>query len=300
MYDKNNSKQASNPKGFIIGRFIVKRKWDTSFMYLILSIISLIICSYDVLHRDFLIQTKAKVTNLLLPVKKVIYTCIKFSDTVSQIVMMKKENINLKYTINELQTKLKILEQQNNLHMKLSKNIKQLDILGQSNIVQVLGFENKIFSSHLIIALPKINSDYSAKSANSINIGQVVSSNEGLIGVITNVSNNIGLVRTITDTRIYIPVKNHTGMHLILKGTNSDNLISIDLELSQDDLKNITIGDTLYTSGEGGIFPQNIPVAKVISINYSSWQIKAKTIVNFNKLEFAVIHNPILKAFIHK
>ena len=218
--------------------------------------------------------------NIILPVKKTIQDCINLPSNIVKILSVQKENEILHNYVATLERKLKVIEQQHSICNKLNKNIKKINALDQNDIEQVLGFEQGLFNSSLIISINN------SKDKN----GYIVVA-EGLIGVVTSISNNIGLVRTITDSSLYVPVKTKNGITLVLHGTNENELVSV--AIKQHGKLNINIGDILYTSGEGGMFPPNIPVAKVTYVDLSKQEIKSCPIVDLTNTEFVTLRKSV-------
>ena len=112
-----------------------------------------------------------------------------------------------------------------------------------------------------------------------------------MIGIVISSSDNIGLVRTITDSNLYIPVKTKSGSTLVLRGTNNNELVSV--AIKQYNKININIGDILYTSGEGGMFPPNIPVSKITQVDLNKQEIKSCPIVELSNLEFVTLRKSV-------
>ena len=255
---------------------ILKKINKASYKYLVVGLISLCICICCVTKKiDF-----PKSDVMILPIKKFVHECINLPETISKLSNMKEENDRLQNYIANLERKLKILEEQHSICTKLNKNIKKINTLDQNNIEQVLGFEQGIFNSSLIISL----SNSEDKS------GYIVIS-DGLVGVITNISENIGLVKTITDSSLNIPVKTKNGITMVLKGTNNNELTSA--AIKQHGKLNINIGDILYTSGEGGMFPPNIPVSIITSIDLNKQIIKSIPVVDLANTEFIVLRKSV-------
>ena len=180
------------------------------------------------------------------------------------------ENQKLRKEVCQLRNQIQNLE-------KLNKCINT----STPHIFQVLGFEQNIFNSLLLIDISQ--SDFDVK------IGYVVKTIEGLVGLVTAISNCVALVTTITDKNLFVPVKikkknSHQTKRFVVNGSNKNQLISV-AEL-QNDVVGFTSGDVLYTSGEGGVFPSDIPVARVTKIGNI---VEVIPIVDFDKLEFVQI-----------
>ncbi|MEG1705766.1 MAG: rod shape-determining protein MreC [Clostridia bacterium] len=104
-------------------------------------------------------------------------------------------------------------------------------------------------------------------SKDGIVLNQAVIHKDGLVGYISNVNENTSSVTTILDPKTSVSVTISTinepailKGNLELKAKNNLKLeyIPIDCEIS--------IGDMLYSSGLGSMFPSSIPVGKVITV----------------------------------
>ncbi|MEZ4631905.1 MAG: rod shape-determining protein MreC [Deinococcales bacterium] len=85
----------------------------------------------------------------------------------------------------------------------------------------------------------------------------------GLVGIVTDTSENSATVRTILDplSRVGITVKDKGGQGIAIG--QSDGRIRV-IEYFEDE--KIAIGDTVETQSRGGLFPRGILVGEVISI----------------------------------
>lgn len=254
---------------------ILKKINEASYKYLAFGVISLGICIYYITKNIDFIKP-----SIILPIKSFVQECIKLPETINTITNMQKENKRLRNNIANLERKLKILEHQHSICNKLNQKIKKINALDQNNIEQVLGFEQGIFNSSLIISI-----------SNSRNKDKYIVLSDGLVGILISTSNDIGLVRTITDSNLYVPVKTKSGTLLVLRGTNNNELVSV--AIKQHGQLNIKVGDILYTSGEGGMFPPNIPVSKITQVNLNKQEIKACPIVDLKNIEFVILRKSV-------
>ncbi len=104
-------------------------------------------------------------------------------------------------------------------------------------------------------------------SADGIKLGMPVVTSSGLAGSVCEVGLNWSSFRCVTEasakTGAYIPRSGEYGMiegDISFKGTNKCSLSY----LMED--SDIEIGDLVYTSGEGSIYPRDILVGRVVSI----------------------------------
>jgi len=90
----------------------------------------------------------------------------------------------------------------------------------------------------------------------------VIVSSEGLVGVIDSTSDNYATVRTIFDSSLAVPVT-MPGSSLAALARGQGESLSIDFVPEEFVL---TPGQTLFTSGAGGLFPPGIAVARVTRV----------------------------------
>lgn len=97
--------------------------------------------------------------------------------------------------------------------------------------------------------------------------GMVVVSNGGLFGVITSVSDNWSIVSPIINGSVTASgvVQRTNGSNGIVKGhvKNDDNILKIEYFPIEED---VVEKDVIVTSGLGGVYPANIPIGEVVSI----------------------------------
>ena len=104
----------------------------------------------------------------------------------------------------------------------------------------------------------------SAGSRDGVNRGQAAMTGEGLVGRLTEVGDRASRVLLITDLNSRIPVTIESShVAAVLAGDNSERPRLMYLP-SADAVK---VGDRVVTSGEGGVFPPNLPVGVVSVID---------------------------------
>jgi len=104
-------------------------------------------------------------------------------------------------------------------------------------------------------------------TVDGIKLNQPVIHNEGLVGYISSVSQHTSVVTTILDPRTSVSVTISTiNEPAILKG-NLELKANNNLKLEYIPIDSeISIGDMLYSSGLGSMFPNSLPVGKVTKI----------------------------------
>ncbi len=114
--------------------------------------------------------------------------------------------------------------------------------------------------------------------------GQVAVTGEGLVGRVAGVGDRSSRILLITDINSRIPVlseKSHA--RAILAGDNSErprllHLVNVD---------RVSIGEGIVTSGHGGVFPPDIPVGKVVSVE--DGEILVRPFVDMWRTEFVQV-----------
>ncbi len=91
--------------------------------------------------------------------------------------------------------------------------------------------------------------------------GQAVMGSQGMIGRVIEVGNRASRILLLNDINSHIPVViEGSNQKAILAGTNED-LLTLD-HLPQDTL--VEVGARVITSSHGGMFPQGLPIGKVV------------------------------------
>lgn len=102
----------------------------------------------------------------------------------------------------------------------------------------------------------------SLPSTRNVKTGQPVRSNDGLIGRITEIGISTARILLLSDTDNVVPViRLSDGLPAFSTGQADGSLLIKPLNLGENPFK---IGDKLVTSGNGGLYPPNIPVAVII------------------------------------
>jgi rod shape-determining protein MreC len=129
-----------------------------------------------------------------------------------------------------------------------------------------------------------------AGSWQGVQNGMPVREPNGLIGQVVEAGANSSRVLLIIDAESIVPVRRTSdGMPAIAAG-RGDGLLDIrSASLSSGEFK---AGDTFVTSGTGGVFPPNIPVARVIKTSRDSGV--AEPSANPDSLDFALVQRSFL------
>ncbi len=105
-------------------------------------------------------------------------------------------------------------------------------------------------------------------SIHGVNAGMPIMDAQGLLGQITRVSPLVAEINLIIDKDQATPVQAiRNGLRAVAYGGIAGGLLELRFMAGNADIKE---GDELYTSGIDGVYPANLPVAKVLKIDRSS------------------------------
>ena len=156
--------------------------------------------------------------------------------------------------------------------------------------VNIIGYSGSSLSDGYII--DKGSNDGIAKN-------MVVVSSKGLVGKVTKVSSNFAIVQSILNENIAVAVMDQqtreaTGVLQGLSDKKDNNMpVVYNLPINSD----VKEGDIIITSGLGKIYPKEIPVGTVVSVEEDNVRVMKSAVVepfvNFNEVEelFVVIPN---------
>ena len=203
--------------------------------------------------------------------------------------------------INNLKTKNKELENKNS---ELEQSLRELENIKTENetLKEYMKLTEK-YSDYATIPGYVINKDISNYSSNIvINIGEedgvkenmTVIADEGLVGYVVSVTSSTAKVQTIVDPSSSISAAlSTTKDSLVCKGTLEESSILKAMYIPTN--ANIIQGDTIETSGLGGIYPKGIKVGTVKKVtntgNIIDRYATINTAVDFEKLDTILVVN---------
>jgi rod shape-determining protein MreC len=137
--------------------------------------------------------------------------------------------------------------------------------------VQVIAYNSSPYFQSVVI---------NAGTNNGLLVGMPVESTRGLIGQIYRTSSNASQVLLVTDTNSHIPVRlGNSRATGILQGSGGagDMIIDwIDLE------ETVEVGETVFTAGLGGRFPEDLVIGRVTDIDRRESELHQKASVRAN------------------
>ena len=156
--------------------------------------------------------------------------------------------------------------------------------------VNIIGYSGNSLSDGYII---------DKGSNDGIDKNMVVVSSKGLVGKVTKVASNFAIVQSILNENIAVAVMDQqtreaTGVLQGLSDKKDNNMpVVYNLPINSD----VKEGDIIITSGLGKIYPKEIPVGTVVSVEEDNVRVMKSAVVepfvNFNEVEelFVVIPN---------
>lgn len=108
---------------------------------------------------------------------------------------------------------------------------------------------------------------------------------KGLIGVITAVNTNNSKVQTLLDANVKISFRTTKSNEVGIINQSSSNILE---GYMYNENPKIQVGDAIYTSGMGGVYPANIYIGEVVEVRKSGnnlqTHVKVKSPIDFNSL----------------
>lgn len=226
---------------------------------IILVIASIVLMTVD--HRwNHLEIVRSTLSHLLYPLQ---YTI----DLPIRLYYWADETISTHQTLLEENRKL------NDLHLQTRVQLQKLDILEKENVRlrDLLSATPKIGEEVLIAEIIKVDVDpyrqlivMNKGSKDNVYRGQPIIDALGVMGQITHVNALSSMAMLITDASHALPVQvDRTGLRAVAFGTGK--IDSLDLRHIPHN-SDIREGDKLITSGLGGHFPANYPVAVITHV----------------------------------
>ena len=203
----------------------------------------------------------------------------------ADISNLKQENEKLKKENSELEQSLRELENIKTENETLKEYLGLTEKYGEYKTVPgyVIDKEISNYSKTIIINIGKND---------GIEVNMTVIADEGLVGHVVSVTDNTAKVQTIVDTSSSISCLMSTNKDsIICKGTLSSNSELKAMYIPTD--ANLVQGDSVDTSGLGGIYPKGIHVGSIKKIvstkNITDRYALVETAVDFDKLNTVLV-----------
>lgn len=192
---------------------------------------------------------------------------------------LRKENTQLAYENHQLQDAL--LE---NIRLK---KLLQFEYKVNYELIpaKVIGYSPQNLITGLLLSTEKIN---------KIHKNAAVMTSEGLVGKIVKISSDYAICQIMLDPNSRVSGRVQRNRELgMIRWDGADGLLLDHIP----NTTNIVVGDVIFSSGFSQIYPANLKIGVVISVESNTNElfktIHVKPAVNFNKLEEVFIYNPV-------
>ncbi|MBP1890478.1 rod shape-determining protein MreC [Clostridium moniliforme] len=263
----------------------LKNKLAVTIIVLSVAFLGLIIFTFQNPNKDVVESGAGAALN---PIQKIAYTansklkefvdlCLNFSTVKAENKSLAAENAKLKQKLLEYSD----LKAQND---ELRKVLKFKDSRDDYNYIatNIIGYSGGNILDGYIVDKGKND---------GIEKGMIVIAANGLVGQVTSVASNWSIIKSILNENVAVSVKvdstkENTG---ILRGYRESDGTSVCKVENLPMDSNIKVGDTIVTSGLGQIYPKDIMIGKVESVEEDKVNVMKNAVVkpnvDFNKLE---------------
>ena len=198
---------------------------------------------------------------------------------------LKEENEELTKKNSELEQSLRELESIKSENETLKEYLGLTEKYGEYSTVPAY-IINKDISNYSKTIVINVGSDDGIKE------NMTVIADQGLVGHVISVTNHTAKVTTIVDTSSSVScVLSTTDESIVCKGTLEEESALRAMYIPDDD--GIIQGDSVETSGLGGIYPKGIHVGSIKKVvntkNASDRYAIVETAVNFDKLDTVLV-----------
>lgn len=251
----------------------------SSILFLILVSIILLILSKS--ENDEISRFRTITLNYVAPIVDFFVSPVNayysFKDTLLDIVFVYDSNQNLKVDNKKLQeiNDIVFFLKNENRRLKDELNyVKDPDV--KFHTARIIGDSSSLYKRQGII---------NAGAAKGIRKGQVVVSNNNLIGRIQYIGNKSSKVLFLTDINSHIPVLlSKSQENAIVAGNNNNQLLKLHYSAEDAEIKK---GESVYTSGDGMFFPAGIKVGTIYEIEKNN--ITVRPSADFYNLDYVRI-----------
>lgn len=242
---------------------------------LILIVVSLGLLIYSGVNPSGMGGLRSGTADLFAPalsaVSKPLQEAASFVRDVTGIAALQAENASLKEEnarLRDWYQAAQLLEAENRSLRDLL-NVK-IEAVHTYITTRVIGDGGSTFVKSLLL---------SGGQEDGIRKNQAVLSGEGLIGRIVEAGDNSSRVLLLTDINSRVPILvEDSRQHAILAGTNEDMPVLVHMPPDSE----IADGARIMTSGHGGMFPQGLPVGRVVK--GEDGKIRIKLYADMNRL----------------
>ena len=203
----------------------------------------------------------------------------------SDLDYLKDENKKLKEKNNELEQSLRELENVKTENQTLKEYMNLAEKYKEYKTIPgyVINKDISNYSKTMVINLGK---------KDGVEVNMTVIGNEGLVGHVVSLTDSTAKVQTIIDTASSVSCSMSTTKDsIVCKGTLDEKSALKAMYIPTD--ANIIQGDSIETSGIGGIYPKGIHIGTVKKItntqNMTDRYALIETAVNFDKIDTVLV-----------
>ena len=203
----------------------------------------------------------------------------------SDLDYLKDENKKLKEKNNELEQSLRELENIKTENQTLKEYMNLAEKYKEYKTIPgyVINKDISNYSKTMVINLGK---------KDCVEVNMTVIGNEGLVGHVVSVTDSTAKVQTIIDTASSVSCSMSTTKDsIVCKGTLDEKSALKAMYIPTD--ANIIQGDSIETSGIGGIYPKGIHIGTVKKVtntqNMTDRYALIETAVNFDKIDTVLV-----------
>ena len=244
-------------------------------------VVLIFICFYLLYSpTQFLSKTSLEISGNLLSVGSIISKTIienlrSLNDRFSYFKNLEAENLRLKLQLSQLNDVETALTNTLSENKELRKLLKVADGLKYNYITsRLVGVNITPITSSAIIE---------TGSNSGVKVNDLVISQDGLVGKVVNVSDNYASVMLISDHGSRVPVVTSSSKERGILTKQGDDMLLIYLPEEHK----VEVGELVYTSGDGKIYPYGILIGRVYKVNSDGVFITLS--VNLSRTEFVNI-----------
>ena len=203
-----------------------------------------------------------------------------WSDSIDDYFGTIDRNRALEARLKRMQALVQERDALNRQNQQLKALLAVVDVrAGWSRVVAIAGASSGSYIRSAVVA---------GGYAQGLRPGQPVRNADGLVGRVTDVGTNASRVLLIIDGLSRIPVRVvRTGKTAMVAGIN-DGLVEVLYTAPIDGP--LRIGDRLVTSGDGGVFPPDLPVATIVG--FSGETPMARPAARLDGLGYVIVQSP--------
>lgn len=263
-----------------------KKRGIIGIIITIIILIFIVIVSNGEDNSNFL---QNAVTNLIMPIQNGL-TYLKNglsgnSEFFSDIDYLKDENKQLKEKNSELEQSLRELENIKTENETLKEYMNLSEKYGEYKTIPgyVINKDISNYSKTIVVNIGK---------KDGVEVDMTVIGNEGLVGHVISVTDSTAKVQTIIDTASSVSCSMSTTKDsIVCKGTLDEKSALKAMYIPTE--ANIIQGDSIETSGIGGIYPKGIHVGTVKKVtntqNLTDRYALVEAAINFDKLDTVLV-----------